>query len=49
MNTPKQWGQARESSEAMKKWQEGYEALEKEREQFAKEESTGFVWLFRGK
>jgi hypothetical protein len=38
-----------EGEEAMKKWQEGYEALEKEREQFAKEESTGFVWLFRGK
>lgn len=38
-----------EGEEAMKKWQEGYEALEREREQFAKEESTGFVWLFRGK
>ena len=38
-----------EGEEAMKKWQQGYEALEKEREQFAKEESTGFVWLFRGK
>ncbi|MFO1029526.1 MAG: FG-GAP-like repeat-containing protein [Planctomycetota bacterium] len=38
-----------EGEEAMKKWQEGYEALEKEREEFAKEESTGFVWWFRGK
>lgn len=33
---------------AMKKWQERYEALEKEREAFVTEESTGFVWWLRG-
>lgn len=38
-----------EDEAAMKTWQQDYEALEKEREQFAKEESTGFVWLFRGR
>ena len=34
---------------AQKKWQEEYEALEKERETFAHQEHTGFVWLVRGK
>ncbi len=33
----------------MKKWQQDYEALEKEREAFATEDMTGFVWLLRGK
>lgn len=34
---------------SQKKWQEQYEALEKEKETFVTEEATGFVWLFRGK
>jgi hypothetical protein len=34
---------------SMKKWQESYEALEQERDTFAKEVRTGHVWLFRGK
>ena len=38
-----------EGDAAMKQWQETYQALEKERSAFATEESTGFVWLLRGK
>jgi FG-GAP-like repeat len=38
-----------ESEDGQQKWQAAYEALEKEREAFATEESTGFVWLLRGK
>lgn len=38
-----------EGEAAMQKWQETYQALEKERSAFATEESTGFVWLLRGK
>ncbi len=34
---------------AQKKWQETYQALEKERDKFARQEMTGFVWLLRGK
>ena len=38
-----------DSEEAQKKWREQYEALEKERDEFAREEMTGFVWLLRQK
>lgn len=38
-----------EGEDGQQKWQAAYEALEKEREAFAMEESTGFVWLLRGK
>lgn len=38
-----------EGGPAMQEWQEKYEALEKEREAFAPEESTGFVWFYKGK
>jgi hypothetical protein len=38
-----------ESEDGQQKWQQAYEALDKEREAFATEESTGFVWLLRGK
>ena len=38
-----------DSEEAQEKWRKGYEALDAEREQFAKLIRTGFVWLFRGK
>ena len=42
--------QPQDSSEAgQKKWQEGYQALEKERDAFLTEEQTGYVWLLRGK
>jgi FG-GAP-like repeat len=38
-----------EGEDGQQKWQQTYEALEKELEKFAKQESTGFVWLLRGK
>lgn len=38
-----------ETEDGMKKWQQDYQALEKEREAFATEDMTGFVWLLRGK
>jgi hypothetical protein len=38
-----------DDAERQKKWQEGYQALEKERDAFVREESTGYVWLLRGK
>jgi len=38
-----------DSPEAQKKWREQYEALEKERDEFARQEMTGFVWLLRQK
>ncbi len=38
-----------ESDDAQTKWQEGYQALEKERDAFVSEERTGYVWLLRGK
>jgi hypothetical protein len=34
---------------AQKEWQQKYEALEKERDAFARQEMTGFVWLLRQK
>jgi hypothetical protein len=34
---------------SQKKWQEAYQKLETERETFATEDSTGFVWLLRQK
>ncbi len=36
-----------DGEEGIKKWQQQYTALEKERDQFAREERTGFVWLIR--
>jgi hypothetical protein len=38
-----------DGDDAQRKWQEGYEALEKERDAFVTEERTGYVWLLRGK
>jgi hypothetical protein len=38
-----------DSEAGQKKWQEGYQALEKERDAFLTEERTGYVWLLRGK
>ena len=34
---------------AQKKWRADYEALESERDEFAVQKRTGFVWLYRGK
>jgi L-fucose mutarotase/ribose pyranase (RbsD/FucU family) len=34
---------------AMNSWQEKYQALNKEREKFVRDEMTGFVWLYRRK
>jgi hypothetical protein len=36
-----------EDEAAQKEWREKYEALEKERDTFARQEMTGFVWLLR--
>jgi hypothetical protein len=38
-----------EGADAQTKWREQYEALEKERETFANQDDTGFVWLYRQK
>lgn len=38
-----------EDEASQKKWQDTYQALEKERDEFAKQEMTGFVWLLRRK
>jgi hypothetical protein len=38
-----------EGEAAQKEWRQKYEALEKERDEFAKQEMTGFVWLLRQK
>jgi hypothetical protein len=36
-----------EGEDGQKKWQQQYEALEKERDTFARQDTTGFVWLLR--
>lgn len=36
-----------DTKEAREKWTEGYKALEAERDTFARQETTGFVWLIR--
>jgi hypothetical protein len=38
-----------DGEEAQKKWMDRYQALEKERDKFARQEMTGFVWLLRQK
>jgi hypothetical protein len=38
-----------ENDDGRRKWQERYQALEKERDEFAKQQMTGFVWLLRQK
>jgi hypothetical protein len=38
-----------ESEEGQKQWRADYEALEQERDAFARQEMTGFVWLLRQK
>ena len=38
-----------DGEEAQKKWQQKYQALEEERDRFARPEMTGFIWLLRQK
>lgn len=44
-----QRGMEGDSEAAQQKWQKEYEALEAERETFARQIRTGFVWLYRRK